>query len=83
MTKRHFLTGLTAMLPLPFLKQPKSTNDWVVHVCAGGSTEGENLAIARSLATSKDCEVRFTFNYHRHYCVFPNGTMQKVDDDLW
>lgn len=56
---------------------------WDVMVCEAGTSECENLAAAWRRATMENREIRFTFNYHRHFCVFPSGRVERVDDMLF
>lgn len=73
------------MLPLAAVAsevKTETTKCWTTYVCPSGTHEGDNVDAARKKAKELNCEVRFTFNYHRHYSVMPDGTYECQDDDL-
>lgn len=89
MKKRTFLQialGAVAGVVMPKSapsKEPDRSLRWEVMVCEAGTTASENLRLAQLRAKASGKEVRFSFNYHRHYCVFPNGRVERVDDALY
>lgn len=81
MQRRDFLKMLPLAAVAPETKA-ETTKRWTTYVCPSGTHEGECIDAARKKATELNYEVRFTFNYHRHYSVMPDGTYECQDDAL-
>lgn len=77
--------SVLGMMPALALEAKTSETQpaWDVMICEAGTSESENLAAAWRRATLENREIRFTFNYHRHFCVFPSGRVERVDDMLF
>jgi hypothetical protein len=81
MNRRAFLKGgfLITSIKIPIVEKP---GPWKPMICESGSDEYSCIKNAQAEANRCNIEVRFTFNYHRHYCVFPDCTWTKTDDSL-